>query len=74
MRRLAPVMKTLTAFPVHRGLCLPDGAVLLAGPAVLGAIGGSAIGGVLGVVAAVVIALAVAAALHWRGRKSGRAC
>jgi hypothetical protein len=46
----------------------------LAGPAVLGAVGGSAIGGVLGVVAAVVIAVAVAAALHWRGRRSGRAC
>jgi hypothetical protein len=45
----------------------------LAGPAVIGAIGGSAIGGVLGVVAAVVIALAVAAVLRWRGKR-GRAC
>jgi hypothetical protein len=45
----------------------------LAGPAVLGAIGGSAVGGVLGVVAAVVIALAVAAVLRWRG-KTDRAC
>jgi hypothetical protein len=45
----------------------------LAGPAVIGAIGGSAIGGVLGVTAAVVIALAVAVVLRWRG-KSGRAC
>jgi hypothetical protein len=45
----------------------------LAGPAVIGAIGGSAIGGVLGIVAAVAIALAVAAVLRWRG-KSGRGC
>lgn len=45
----------------------------LVGPAVIGAIGGSAIGGVLGVVAAVVIALAVAAVVRRRG-KTGRAC
>jgi hypothetical protein len=45
----------------------------LAGPAVIGAIGGSAIGGVFGVGAAVVIALALAAVLRWRG-KGNRAC
>jgi hypothetical protein len=45
----------------------------LAGPAVIGAIGGSAIGGALGVLAAAAIALAVAAILRRRG-KTGRAC
>jgi hypothetical protein len=45
----------------------------LAGPAVIGAIGGAAIGGVLGVAAAVVIALAVAAVIRWRS-KTDRSC
>ena len=46
----------------------------LAGPALLGAIGGTAIGGALGIASAVAIALAVAALLHWRNRKKGRVC
>jgi hypothetical protein len=45
----------------------------LAGPAVIGAIGGAAIGGGLGVAAAVVIALAVAAVIRWRS-KTDRSC
>ncbi len=46
----------------------------LAGPAVLGAMGGTAIGGTVGIAAAVVIALAAAALLRWRSRRNGRAC
>jgi len=46
----------------------------LAGPAVIGAIGGTAIGGALGIAAAVVIALAVAGLIPWRSRRKGAAC
>jgi hypothetical protein len=46
----------------------------LAGPAVVGAVAGSAIGGWLGMLAAVVVALAVGGALTWRARSRGRAC
>jgi hypothetical protein len=46
----------------------------LAAPAVIGAIGGSAIGGVLGIVVACVLALVVVGGLNWRARRGGRAC
>jgi hypothetical protein len=46
----------------------------LAGPALLGAVGGTAIGGALGIATAVSITLAVAALLHWRNRKKGHVC
>jgi hypothetical protein len=46
----------------------------LAGPAVIGAIGGTAIEGVLGIASALVIGLAVAAPFHWRGGGKGRIC
>jgi hypothetical protein len=45
----------------------------LAGPAVIGAVGGTAIGGSPGIVAAAAIALAAAALLRRRGRRRGRA-
>ena len=46
----------------------------LAGPAVIGAVGGTAIGGTLGIAAAVAIALAAAALLRGRARRNGRVC
>ncbi len=64
----------------RRGTLLTGGlgflmfACCLAGPAVIGAVGGTAIGGTLGIAAAVAIALAAAALLHRRNRRNGRAC
>jgi ABC-type spermidine/putrescine transport system permease subunit II len=46
----------------------------LSGPAVIGAIGGSAIGGVLGIAVAAALAVAAAAALHRRSRRGRRVC
>jgi hypothetical protein len=46
----------------------------LAGPAVIGAVGGTAIGGTLSIADAVAIAVAAAALLRRRGRRSGRLC
>jgi hypothetical protein len=44
------------------------------GPAVIGAVAGTAIGGWLGVACAVILAAAVALALHRRARRRGSAC
>jgi hypothetical protein len=44
------------------------------GPAVIGAVAGTAIGGWLGVACAVILAAAVGLALHRRARRRGSAC
>jgi hypothetical protein len=44
------------------------------GPAVIGAVAGSAVGGWLGIACAVVLAAVVGLVLHRRGRARGGAC
>jgi hypothetical protein len=46
----------------------------LAGPAVIGAVSGTAVGGTLGIAATVAIALVAAALLRVRGRRNGPVC
>jgi hypothetical protein len=44
------------------------------GPAVIGAVAGTAVGGWLGIACAVILAAVVGLALHRRGRRRGEPC